>query len=323
MTTLRFSSVSEPPRVSVVIPTYNGEKYVRDAIDSVLAQSFEDFEILVIDDGSSDNTVAVVESYDDERVILHDNEKNLGIAGNMNRGAALATGDVLAFLDQDDYWRTKKLERHIARHDDDDTAVVYSDVEVVDIDGTTLEYADPPAPASAGLPLVRQLYVHLNFLRSFSCVTIDRDAWLDTGSLDESFTVSADYDLYIRVAADYRFAYVDAPLAVKRNHEGNASGNYAALYEDVQRILSRTRERHPGVVNLTREERAEHGFQQAFCAYRAGRPREGIEHCWQSLRNDIRLISVFLLFVLVLDLFTGPIRAGTMGYRLYRRSKAF
>ncbi|QLC34409.1 glycosyltransferase [Halarchaeum sp. CBA1220] len=314
--------MNESPRVSVVVPTYNGEAYVRDAVDSVLAQSFADVEVLVVDDGSTDGTVAAVESYDDERVTLHENEENLGIAGNMNRGASLAEGDVLAFLDQDDYWRTEKLERHLERHDADDAAVVYSDVEVVDGDGTTLEYADPPAPASAGLPLVRQLYVHLNFLRSFSCVTVEREAWRDAGGLDESFDVSADYDLYVRLAADHRFALADAPLAVKRTHEGNASGDRVALYDDIQRVLERTRERHPAVTDLSREQRATHGFEQAFCAYRADRPREGLTHCVRSLRSDPRPITGFLFAVLALDLLTGPVRAGTAGYRLYRRWKA-
>ena len=94
--------MSPPPRVSVVIPTYNREAYVRDAIDSILAQSFADFELLVIDDGSTDGSCRAVRSYDDPRIRLIRNDGNLGIAVTRHLGLGFARGAALPFPDSDD-----------------------------------------------------------------------------------------------------------------------------------------------------------------------------------------------------------------------------
>lgn len=312
--------MTDSPRVSVVVPTYNGEEFVEDTIDSVLAQTYGEFELLVVDDGSTDATVERVRSYDDDRITLHRNEENLGIAGNTNRGVELASGEILAFLDQDDYWRAEKLERHVAAHDEG-AAVVYSDVDVVTTDGDVVERVDPPEPAPPGEPLVRQLYAHLNFVRTFSCVTIERSAWNAVGGLDPTYDVSADYDLYLRLATDHAFALVDDPLVVKRTHGENVSGDTRALYEDVQRILAEARDRHPYLNDLSEAEKREYGFQQAFRAYRAGERREALDHCLSSLRHGPRPFTLLLLVVLLLDRLSGPLRLGTRGYRLYDAAK--
>jgi glycosyltransferase involved in cell wall biosynthesis len=112
------------PLISVIIPTYNGEEYISNAIDCVLSQSYENFELLVVDDDSTDDTIEIVCSYDDSRLHIHKNEANLGIAKNMNRAVDLADGDIIAFLDQDDYWSSKKLRYHVNAHREQDTTVV-------------------------------------------------------------------------------------------------------------------------------------------------------------------------------------------------------
>ena len=94
--------MTESPKVSVVIPVYNREKYVRSAVDSILSQTFSDFELLVIDDGSTDGSIAVVQSYRDPRIRLARNNANLGVSATRNKGIQLARGVYLAFLDSDD-----------------------------------------------------------------------------------------------------------------------------------------------------------------------------------------------------------------------------
>ena len=110
-----------PPRVSVFIPVYNREAYVGAAIESVLRQSFQDFEILLIDDGSTDLSVEVLRSYDDRRIRVVRNERNLGQPETRNRGLALARGQYVAMLDSDDVARPDRLSRQVAfldRHQD-------------------------------------------------------------------------------------------------------------------------------------------------------------------------------------------------------------
>lgn len=90
------------PRVSVLMPVYNVEKYVNEAVDSILAQSFTDFELIILDDCSTDGTADLVKEYADERIVYHCNEKNLGLANNLNVGLSLAKGELIARMDGDD-----------------------------------------------------------------------------------------------------------------------------------------------------------------------------------------------------------------------------
>ena len=113
--------MTTPPKVTVVIPVYNREKYVCEAIESVLDQTFADFELLVIDDGSTDRSREAVQSYHDPRIRLMSNEKNEGIPKTRNKGIGLARGEYLAFLDSDDRAYPERLAKQVAfldRHPD-------------------------------------------------------------------------------------------------------------------------------------------------------------------------------------------------------------
>jgi len=101
------------PKISVIMPAYNAEKYIGEAIDSILNQTFTDFEFIIIDDGSSDGTVAVVKSYDDKRIRFYQNEQNMGVAATLNRGLDLATGEYIARMDSDDISLQERFEKQI------------------------------------------------------------------------------------------------------------------------------------------------------------------------------------------------------------------
>ena len=102
------------PRVSVIMPVYNGEKYLREAIDSVLDQSFRDFELIIIDDGSKDNSSSIIQSYCDPRIKFRPNESNLGLPRTLNRGIDMADGKYIARMDQDDICLPTRLEKQVA-----------------------------------------------------------------------------------------------------------------------------------------------------------------------------------------------------------------
>jgi glycosyltransferase involved in cell wall biosynthesis len=102
------------PTVTVIIPNYNNAAVIRRAIDSVLAQSFSDFELLVVDDASTDESLAVIRTYDDPRLRLLVNEENVGVAGVWNRAVREARGEWVALLDSDDSWQPEKLSRQMA-----------------------------------------------------------------------------------------------------------------------------------------------------------------------------------------------------------------
>ena len=105
------------PKISVVMPAYNAENYIREAIDSILAQTFRDFEFLIIDDGSTDHTVEIIRSYSDSRIRLYQNERNMGVAATLNRGLDLARGEYIARMDADDISLPERFAKQAAYMD--------------------------------------------------------------------------------------------------------------------------------------------------------------------------------------------------------------
>ena len=102
------------PAITIVLPVHNGERYLREAIDSVLAQTYRDFELWVFNDGSTDGTVSIIDSYSDSRVRRFDNPKNLGLVATLNRAFAMVTSPYIARMDDDDIWHENKLELQMA-----------------------------------------------------------------------------------------------------------------------------------------------------------------------------------------------------------------
>ncbi len=147
------------PRVSVITPVYNGARTIARAIDSVLAQSFADFEILVVDDGSSDETLAVLEGYGDRITVLKQAHKQQAIARNL--AAKNARGEFIAFLDADDSWLAEKLARCVEVLERDPRCVlVYSNLIAVSVDGAELPIEMTPAPV-AHAPSMDELLTRL------------------------------------------------------------------------------------------------------------------------------------------------------------------
>ena len=101
------------PKVTVLMPVYNCEKYLRESIESILNQTFKDFEFLIINDGSSDKSAEIVESYNDNRINFVQNEKNIGLAASLNRGLDIAKGEYIARMDADDISLPERLEKQV------------------------------------------------------------------------------------------------------------------------------------------------------------------------------------------------------------------
>ncbi len=187
------------PAVTILMPVYNGAPFLRAAVDSVLGQTFGDFELLVIDDGSTDDSCDAVRSYADARVRLVRNEQNLGQTRTLNRGLELARGRYVARLDQDDVSLPRRLERQVA------TLEARPDLTVV---GTWGYYMDAPGRRRIGATCRRVLNRgdFLGGLALGECplwhisVVFRRDAIRDLGGYDPAFGPAEDYELWTRVA---------------------------------------------------------------------------------------------------------------------------
>ena len=124
------------PLVSVIMPAYNAEKYIEKAIMSVVNQTYTNWELIVIDDGSKDSTSEIVEKLvkKDERIAFFANEKNMGVARTRNRGFDLAKGEYVALLDSDDIWLEEKLEKQLALFSETDADIVYTSYGIIDVE---------------------------------------------------------------------------------------------------------------------------------------------------------------------------------------------
>jgi glycosyltransferase involved in cell wall biosynthesis len=211
------------PRVSVVVPAYERGDVVGRAIDSALAQTVGDIEVVVVDDGSSDDTGAVVEAYDDERVRGLAHETNRGVSAARNTGVAAATGEYVAFLDSDDEWLPRKLERQLAVLDDRGEGWVGAYCEVATAGLSTLgrlatavseRLFRSAAPREGGRELAEALLSMQVFMGPGSTLLVEREAVESAGGFDEGLSIYEDWDLVLRVLAAGKLAHVDEPLAV-------------------------------------------------------------------------------------------------------------
>lgn len=197
--------------VSVIIPLYNAVDLIRDTVGTVLAQTWKDWELIVVDDGSTDGSAEVVKSFG--RRLRYYAFENGGVAKARNRGIALARGRYLALLDHDDLWAPTKLERQVeVLHRRPDVGLVTTGIAHIERDGT------PKLDAPAG-PSSRfyQLFVK-GFGPTPSCVMIRRSVMEQAGGFDERFSSAGmdDHELWPRLADVCEFALVDEPLTFHR-----------------------------------------------------------------------------------------------------------
>lgn len=222
-------TASSTPTVTVLIPVHNRVRYIRDAIDSILAQSFTNFELLIIDDASTDGSAAAVAAYRDQRLRLLCNETNQGIPGSRNRGIAEARGEFLAFLDSDDCARPERLARQVAfLRAHPDYAAVGSWIEWMNEDGKPLGRVKRKAVAAEQIAAERLFRSCLE-----NSAAMARTAILRSYRHREHMRLGSDYDLWARIAADHKLAALPEVLTYRRQHAGRSTA--AGRAEDIKR----------------------------------------------------------------------------------------
>jgi glycosyltransferase involved in cell wall biosynthesis len=207
--------MSVSPTISVIIPVYNRQAFIGEAIQSVLNQTYTDYEIIVVDDGSTDETATVVRRFDDQRVhYIH--QDNRGVAAARNHGLRLARGDFIAFLDSDDLFLREKLEIQLDYlRQNPQIGLAYTAYTVLDVQNHR--------KATRQAELQGRVYARL--LRSCPIATptvmIPRQVMERTGPFDESLHLGEDVDLYIRIARDFEIGAINQPLTEVRLHSEN------------------------------------------------------------------------------------------------------
>lgn len=253
-------------RVTAVIPCYNGRAYVADAVRSALAQTYGSLEVVVVDDGSSDDSRDVVRSIGDPRVRLVEHESNRGIAAARNTGVRQARGDYVAFLDQDDTWYPRKLEKQVEVLDRDasgEIGLVFAAREILR-DGKRRRVARDlrfPRPIeTASRREVLAAFLERNFVWLISAL-VRRRCFDDVGFFSESITSGADdLEFCVRLAMKYRLAYIDEVLVTRREHGANYTDPTRMLADDLD-VIDRIARFDPTLEGMRRRRRGELFFR--------------------------------------------------------------
>ena len=225
----------ENPKVTVFIPAYNREKYIGDAIESILAQTFTDYEILLIDDGSKDGTVKKMRSYADPRIRIIRNEKNLGIPKTRNKGIEQARGEYIAMLDSDDRAYPTRLEKQVDFLDaHQDYAQVGSWCRMMNEQGRPLKKIkrQPILPEDVDAQLL------------FRCSLSNRSIMARTKILREygyrnDYPRCQDYDLHVRLAKKYKLGNLPECLVYGRIHDHQITSQTVELGNEKKREIIR------------------------------------------------------------------------------------
>ncbi len=274
-------------RVSVIIPTYNAPRFLVEAVESVLAQTYADYELIVIDDGSGPETRKALEPFMDRIKYIY--QDNAGIAGARNRGIDEARGEYIAFLDHDDLWLPEKLEKQMARAAERPKAgVIYCDyVNFLDIPGEKKELGDPFAKKKKPEGNVLAALFESNFINTL-VMLFKRECFDRVGRFDPDFRLIIEYEMVLRVAGEYDFARVPEVLARYRVHQGNTSGG-RALSTTAERLLALQKTYgNPGSRTVPRRvyrrEIASVHLKLAEHAHQLGRKKKARYHLWTAIK---------------------------------------
>lgn len=218
------------PLVSVIVPNYNYSAYVSEAIESALDQSYANIEVIVVDDGSTDDSIRVLEGFGSKIKLIK--QANAGVARARNYGVANSSGEYIAFLDADDLWMPDKIDRQVARLiADPEVGLVHVGVTEIDGKGQTVgERIDGmEGDVTKELLLLERSVV----LGGGSGFIVRRDLFESVGGFDEKLSTSADWDFFVRVSRLARLGFVPEPLLRYRLHGSNMHQNVKLMESEM------------------------------------------------------------------------------------------
>jgi glycosyltransferase involved in cell wall biosynthesis len=226
------------PKVSVVIPTYNRAELLKSAINSVLSQTYQDFEIVIVDDASRDNTAEVIKSFNDQRIKYIRHETNKGEAGARNTGVMNSDGEYIAFLDDDDEWLPEKLEKQIRIFENNPVEVGGVYTGFLKVDRTTGLVIKEVIPTKRGNIFSELL--KFNWIRIPSVLMVKRECFDKVGLFDTSIPFGLDYDMWIRISKEFQYEYIKEPLVNYYSHsDSRLSTNYKLVISGKEAMLKK------------------------------------------------------------------------------------
>jgi len=230
-----WDTKEQRPKVSVCVPVYNGAEYIRDCINSILSQSFNDFELIIVNDASTDDSKKIIQSYRDPRIKYVENDRNLGLIGNWNSCLNLSRGEYINVFHQDDIMSHNILEKKVTLLDlEKQVGLVYSDTLVIDHKKNIklnhwFNLLEPNVDfIRPGQSFFDLMFVNLNMICCPS-VMARRECFEKIGGFDARLPFSVDMEMWMRISLFYDIAYLSEPLMQYRFHDSNLTHRYMVL----------------------------------------------------------------------------------------------
>jgi len=301
---LRYSVAT----ISVVIPVYNGERTIAETVNSVLEQTFQDFELIVIDDGSHDATTEILAAIDDPRLKVF-SYPNAGVAVSRNRGIELASGEFVSFLDADDLWTRDKLEMQLnALRDHPEAAVSYSWTTVIDEMGIRTDYGIYPTLNGYVFPDLLELF----FLGNGSNALVRSSVFDQIEGFDQTVAPAEDWDLFLRLAANFDFVAVPKAHILYRVVSSSLSSNVLLQEKQMLKVIERAYSQEPGK-SLQDLRKKSYANMYLYLAARLLRETSSRENgklaarlLWLSIMNDAKILKqTTLVSILIFKIATA------------------
>ncbi len=279
--------------VSVVIPNYNYARFLREAIDSVLAQTYAEIEIIVVDDGSTDDSKDILKSYGQQIKAVF--QQNQGVSAARNNGVNESRGEFISFLDADDLWLPAKIEKQVVRFQEDEKlGLVHVGVVEVDANGDFLleRLEGLEGDVSGELLLIKQ-----TILGGGSGLMVRRDVFDEVGGFDNRLSTSADWDLFYQISSRYPIGFVPEILLKYRVHNSNMHSNVSAMEHDMMIAFEKAFiEMTPELKKIRRRAYGSLHQNLAGSYFAAGNYTAFVSHSFKSLTLDPGNIKHFLRF---------------------------
>lgn len=283
-----MTKTKNKPIISIIIPTYNRERLIARSVKSVLNQTYQDFEIIIVDDASTDNTRELVAGFNDERIRYVRHEENKGEAAARNTGIKAARGDYIAYQDSDDEWFPEKLARQIKLLEDasPEVGVIYTGFWKTENHGRTYI---PFSWVNQKNGDIHKELLKGNFIGS-PVVLIKRECFSKVGLFDERLRNLVDWEMWLRISKHYHFRCVDEPLVVAHYDSDNVSDNPDSLIDALKLVLEKNHDEFEAEKKLL----AKHWINIGNLLVATGKIKKGHRYIINALRLypfSMRLLS--------------------------------
>jgi glycosyltransferase involved in cell wall biosynthesis len=239
--------VRSDPLISVIIPTYNHGQFIEEAIKSVLGQTYREFELIVVDDGSTDNTNQVLRKYGKD--IVHIYQRNSGVSSARNRGISVAKGEFIAFLDSDDVWMPEKLEMQLAlAQENNSIGLVGCAGYHIDSTGRIEREFIAGSPEDHS-EFLEHLLIRNIFPGGSSGAFARKECFERVGLFDERLRFGEDWDMWIRISKAYSVKFAQQPLMKLRRHNLiKAYKNIKTIESNIRMVINKNVEFHKKII---------------------------------------------------------------------------